>query len=137
MCSQITGKIANWHTFLITITQHKGFSFRRNCLWLDLIWWNDWGYKRILRNRWKRKEFNFSCESCRKYVSKHFSRHSIWSWAIGTRERFYQPIHGIYNRRTIWPSVVKFRIKHQLGPWYTKQLYGISFIDTILQCKFY
>ena len=53
MCSQNKGKIAKGHTFLITITENWGFSFRRNCLWLEFNWWNDWGYKRIKMERWK------------------------------------------------------------------------------------
>ena len=94
MCSQNTGKIAKGYTFLITITENWGISFSRNCLWLEFNCWNDWGYKRILRNRWKHNEFNFSCEPCTKYVGKPFTRHSIWSRAKrwtkshGTRERF-------------------------------------------------
>ena len=96
MCYPNTGKITNGHTFLITITENLGFSFRGNCLWLEFNWWNDWGYKKILRNRGKHKECNFSCEPYTKYVGKPFIRHSIWSLASlgskshGTRERLTQ-----------------------------------------------
>ena len=36
MCSQNTGKVAKRHTFLITITENSGFSFRRNCLSIEM-----------------------------------------------------------------------------------------------------
>ena len=59
------------HTFLITIAEISGFSFRRNCLSLEFNWWNDWGYKRIKRNTYiEIQRFNFWCEPCTKYVVK-------------------------------------------------------------------
>ena len=65
MCSQNTGKIAKRHTFLITITENSGFSFRRNCLSIEMT-----GVIKEFKERDKKNlKINFSCEPCNLSVA--------------------------------------------------------------------
>ena len=63
---------------------------------VEYNWWNDWGY-RILKNKWKHKEYNFSCEPCSKYVGKPFSRHSLGTKSYSTPEWFSNLYMDISN----------------------------------------